>query len=521
MKEKGNSYKNIFKIYKTKNIYRILKTKYFSDKKSTLSKLLKPKKNNITKKFLVNNISTNNISNITDKYNSKLINLKNSKTSKSYPKLDIEKEYLNNKMKTTNSTNKLERTALYLKNRIIDSNNKYYINKNKFKMIKKEINNTNNIYASFKLRENKQKIKELIKEHNNLSLIEKPNDKVYRILNDNPLLLTKKKEIDSYYLNNKSERDIFNHTDSKRIKFINKINDFVEYIKIKNNNILDEKEKKIKLRQTNYMTNSIKRIYQEKIEKKKKLLEETKKEIDNSLKQIKETNLTLNTLNKNKTFLDDEIELKYKQEFKNKSFNEICPVNPEEKSVIDNSNKEGKTDDSINNNNSLLLSPIKNYKRLSMINPFKEKEKENYLLDLGEIKRSNSCLNVNKNKVDKYSYLLDDKILSKSKIENLYNEIKYKNVLVGENRQFVENYFKRKKFFLNKKPNQAYNVVSNSLYNINYVNLVKECKKMYGSIIPENIENHIMDLIYINKKTDKIRNKLFHSMCNTKFSNKD
>jgi len=156
-----------------------------------------------------------------------------------------------------------------------------------------------------------------------------------------------------------------------------------------------------------------------------------------------------------------------------------------------------------------------------VINPFKEKEKENYLLDLGEIKRSNSCLNVNKNKVDKYSYLLDDKILSKSKIENLYNEIKYKNVLAGENRQFVENYFKRKKFFLNKKPNQAYNVVSNSLYNINYVNLVKECKKIYGSIIPENIENHIMDLIYINKKTDKIRNKLFHSMCNTKFSNKD
>jgi len=356
MKEKGNSYKNIFKIYKTKNIYRILKTKYFSDKKSTLSKLLKPKKNNITKKFLVNNISTNNISNITDKYNSKLINLEN---SKSYPKLDIEKEYMNNKMKTTNSMNKLERTALYLKNRIIDSNNKYYINKNKFKMIKKEINNTNNIYTSFKLRESKQKIKKLIKEHNNLSLIENPNDKVFRILNDNPLLLTKKKEIDSYYLNNKSERDIFNHTDSKRIKFINKINDFVEYIKIKNNNILDEKEKKIKLRKTNFMTNSIKRIYQEKIEKKKKLLEETKKEIDNSLKQIKKTNLTLNILNKNKTFLDDEIELKYKQEFKNKSFNEICPVNPEEKSVIDNSNKEGKNDDSINNNNSLLLSPIK------------------------------------------------------------------------------------------------------------------------------------------------------------------
>ena len=44
---------------------------------------------------------------------------------------------------------------------------------------------------------------------------------------------------------------------------------------------------------------------------------------------------------------------------------------------------------------------------------------------------------------------------------------------------------------------------------------------MYGPIIPENIESHIKDLNYINKKTNKIRSKLFHSMCNNKSNNKD
>ena len=517
MKGKYNSYKNIFKIYKTSDINRILKTKYFSDKKSILSKLLKPKKNHISKKFLINKISLNNISNINNEYKPKLLNLKNSKISKSCTKSDIEKDYMNNKMKTTNSMNNVETTALYLKNRIIEANNKYNINKSKYKKLKKEINNTNNLYASFRLRENKQKIKDLIKANKNLSFIETHNDKVYQILNDNPLLLTKRKEIDSYYLNNANKTELFNHTNSKRIKFINKINDMLEYVKIKNNNLLDEKEKKLKLRQTNFMTNSVKRIYQEKFEKKKKLLEQAKKDIDISLKQIKETNLTLNTLNKNKSFLDDEIELRYKHESDNNSFNGICPMNLQEKSSSNIPNKEVRNDDSVNKNNKSLV--LKNERRFSAINVFKEKS--NYLLKPGDLKRSNSCLNINKNNVDKYNYLLEDDSLSKSKIENIYNEIKFKNVLLGENKEFVENYFKRRKFFLNKKPNQAYKVVSNSLYNINYFNLIKECKKMYGPIIPENIESHIKDLNYINKKTNKIRSKLFHSMCNNKSNNKD
>ena len=517
MKEKGNYYKNIFKIYKTSDINRILKTKYYSDKKSTLSKLLKPKKNNISKKFLINKISLNNISNISGKFEPKLINIQNSKISKSYPKLDIEIDFMNNKMKTTNSMNNIGMTALYLKNRIIEENRKYNINKSKFKKIKKEINNINGIYGKFKFRENKKKIKDLIREKKNLSFIENPDDKVYRILNDNPLLLTRKKEIDSYYLNNTNEREIFNHTNSKRIKFIKKINDFLEYVKVKNNKLLNEKEKNLKLRQTNYMINSVKRMYQEQFEKERKVLEETQKDIDISLKQIKETNLTLSTLNKNKTFLDDEIELRYKQEFKNKSFNEICPMNPEEKSKSNIPNKEVRNDDSVNKNKNSKI--LKHNRRLSALNAFNEKA--NYLLKLREIKRSNSCLNIDKNKADKYNYLLEDDSLSKAKIENIYNEIKNKNVLLGENREFVENYFKRRKFFLNKKPNQAYKVVSNSLYNINYVNLVKKCKKIYGPNIPEHIENHIKDLNYINKKTNKIRNKFFNSIFNIKFNNKD
>lgn len=518
MKRKDNSYKNILKIYKTSDIDRILKTKYFSDKKSTLSKLLKSKKNHISKKFLINKISLNNISNVNEHRKPKLLNLKNSITAKSFPKSDIEKEYMKNKMKRTNSMNNIGITALYLKNRIIETSINYNINKIKMKKLKKEINNTNTLYGSFKLRENKQKIEGLIKENKNLSIIETPNDKVYRILNDNPLLLTKRKEIDSYYLNNTNERELFNHTNSKRITFINKINDLLEYVKIKNNNLLNEKEKRLKLRQTNFKINSKKRMHQEKIEKKKKLLRQSKKDIILSLKQIKETNLTLNTLNKNKTFLDDEIELRYNHEYKNNSSNKIRPLNPEEKSSSNIPNKEVINDDSANkNNNSQLLN---NYRRLSAINIFKEKE--NYLLKIRDLKRSNSCLNIDENNVDKFNYLLEDDSLSKSKIENLYNEIKFKNVLLGENREFVENYFKRRKIFLNKKPNQAYKVVSNSLYNINYVNLIKECKKMYGPIIPENIKNHIKDLNYINKKTNNIRNKLFNSIYNNnKSSNKD
>jgi hypothetical protein len=267
MKEKGNSHKSIFKIYKNSDINKILQTKYYSDKKSTLIKLLKTNKNHISKKFLVNKISLNNISNISGNFKPKPLNLNNSKISKSDSKLDKEKDFMNNKMKTSNSMSNIEMTALYLKNRIIETNCKCSINKSKYKRLKNELKNASNIYTSFKLREKKQKIKDLINENKNLSPVEGPNNKVYRIINDNPLLLTKRKEIDSYYLNNTNERELFNHTDTKRIEFIKKINDFLEYVKIKNSKLLDEKEKQFKIRQINYLTNSEKRMYQDKIEK--------------------------------------------------------------------------------------------------------------------------------------------------------------------------------------------------------------------------------------------------------------
>jgi hypothetical protein len=56
-------------------------------------------------------------------------------------------------------------------------------------------------------------------------------------------------------------------------------------------------------------------------------------------------------------------------------------------------------------------------KFLSTLNAYNEKA--NYLLKLREIKRSNSCLNIDKNKAVKYSYLLEDDCLSKAKIEKI------------------------------------------------------------------------------------------------------
>ena len=107
----------------------------------------------------------------------------------------------------------------------------------------------------------------------------------------------------------------------------------------------------------------------------------------------------------------------------------------------------------------------------------------------------------------------DEKDNNKSKMESLYDEVKDHNILNKQNRDYVENYFKKKKFILNNKPYQLMAIINQTIYNIRHFNVEKKMKKVIGLYYPKNIRKHFEDLEHIDTKANQVRRKLIHSMC--------
>ena len=132
--------------------------------------------------------------------------------------------------------------------------------------------------------------------------------KMHKLLSDNILLMAKRKEIFSYYLIKNKYQAI---NDEKKIRYIDKIREMLEIKQIQSNDSLDEKEKKVKLQNIKFYVNQEKRIKKEMQENYNKLTQRLKQENDLSLKSIKETNDTLRSIKLNKSYLDEDIKLKY------------------------------------------------------------------------------------------------------------------------------------------------------------------------------------------------------------------
>ena len=513
---------------KAPNINRIIKTKLFSNKQNNLSRLLRSKKSYIQKRFMVKDISLQNINNKNrDSITNKIL-----KTSKS---ISYPKSANNNKLKiilqTSDVMNRAEMTALYLKSSIIDSDKKYIINKKRFERIRKQTNDINKFYSCLKEKEKKEEEKTLInnnkndmsddstKENNNTV---GKSHKLFSILNDNPLLITRKKDIESYYLH-KNKNQVFK--DSKKLRYMDKLNELLEVIKIRKDKLIDKKEKFLKIQNTKYFSNYKSRINQEQLDKEKIMLEQIKKENEISLKNIEETNNTLNTINHNKTFLDDEIELKFKHI--NSNSNSNTNINNKTKNTFYSTKRSNKSKEKEINNDDSFKSNNFHILRINKI-----LSEVNELPQIKTINKSNSSLYYNREKRKKFMQKLhlinDNESLdnennyTKYIIGSLYEEIKDNNILNKENREYVEDYFKKKNFYLNDKPHQVISIITNSLHNLKYLNIEKECKKVYGLYYPSNIVKHFDDLNSIDKNANRLRAKLVNSLCKYRLKkNKD
>ena len=350
-------------------------------------------------------------------------------------------------------------------------------------------------------------------------------EKIHNLLNDNILLMAKKREIFSYYLiKNKYQKC----NDERKIRYINKIKELLDLKEIELNDLLDEKEKKAKMENNKFFINQKKRIILEKRENYEKIRDKLNKENDLSLKSIKETNATLNTLRNKKSFLDEEIKLKYEHNHSQPSLKRnslIDKINKEKRLIRKISTKYSNrlnkselnhTEKRISKiNNKRLISSIKSLKMQKYLEILESSSKENgdkysnesneSIVNLKQYRSSsmyipklilrnsfrksvklNSEILLNNNNKNNNS-IYDDEDLVKSRFASVYEEIKNDNMMKKKDEDFFKNYFIRRKAILNKKPRQAITIMTNSLSRINHVDITKKLKKYLGQIFKKNI----------------------------------
>ena len=448
--------------------------------------------NNITKNHLNNKIKQklNPIKNKIKKFSRKI--------SKNIKKI----------LNTSDIITRAKKSSFDLKDILFELDKDHKNNINKFKNLRKITNDNQYILSNFIKKEKeeeekneiinkkKESIKSTVKE-------EMSRHKMHKLLSDNILLMAKRKEIFSYYLIKNKYQAI---NDEKKIRYIDKIREMLEIKQIQSNDSLDEKEKKVKLQNIKFYVNQEKRIKKEMQENYNKLTQRLKQENDLSLKSIKETNDTLRSIKLNKSYLDEDIKLKYEHIpsiiLKNRN-------NSKKKKIL-NKIKE------LDNNLSMTLRPNR---KKSLIN-LKQfiLSKSTFKPKLISIKKNN---NNNKNiSLDNQSIsnnyssiILDDDNLNKSRINSVYEEIKHNNILLKKDKDFMKAYFENKKMKLSNKNRQAVTIMSNSLSRINEIDITKKLKRIHGMHIPEKYVKFFDKIETVNKNSNKMKFKIFDSLC--------
>ena len=448
--------------------------------------------NNITKNHLNNKIKQklNPIKNKIKKFSRKI--------SKNIKKI----------LNTSDIITRAKKSSFDLKDILFELDKDHKNNINKFKNLRKITNDNQYILSNFIKKEKeeeekneiinkkKESIKSTVKE-------EMSRHKMHKLLSDNILLMAKRKEIFSYYLIKNKYQAI---NDEKKIRYIDKIREMLEIKQIQSNDSLDEKEKKVKLQNIKFHVNQEKRIKKEMQENYNKLTQRLKQENDLSLKSIKETNDTLRSIKLNKSYLDEDIKLKYEHIpsiiLKNRS--------DSKKKKILNKIKE------LDNNISMTLRPNRkksliNLKRFILSkSTFKPK-----LISIKKNNNNNKNISLDNQSISNNysSIILDDDNLNKSRINSVYEEIKHNNILLKKDKDFMKAYFENKKMKLSNKNRQAVTIMSNSLSRINEIDITKKLKRIHGMHIPEKYVKFFDKIETVNKNSNKMKFKIFDSLC--------
>ena len=449
----------------------------------------------------LNNITMNHLNN---KIKQKLNPIKN-KIKKFSRKISKNiKKILN----TSDIITRAKKSSFDLKDILFELDKDHKNNINKFKNLRKITNDNQYILSNFIKKEKeeeekneiinkkKESIKSTVKE-------EMSRHKMHKLLSDNILLMAKRKEIFSYYLIKNKYQSI---NDEKKIRYIDKIREMLEIKQIQSNDSLDEKEKKVKLQNIKFYVNQEKRIKKEMQENYNKLTQRLKQENDLSLKSIKETNDTLRSIKLNKSYLDEDIKLKYEHIpsiiLKNRN-------NSKKKKIL-NKIKE------LDNNISMTLRPNRkksliNLKRFILSkSTFKPK-----LISIKKNNNNNKNISLDNQSISNNysSIILDDDNLNKSRINSVYEEIKHNNILLKKDKDFMKAYFENKKMKLSNKNRQAVTIMTNSLSRINEIDITKKLKRIHGMHIPEKYVKFFDKIETVNKNSNKMKFKIFDSLC--------
>lgn len=439
----------------------------------------------------------NNISSNPNRIIYKLFMNKN--TEKDYSKKSLVKNYsvpnflikqqfdnLSHKLNRIRSQNQIKLSTEEMYSKINNSNRKISLSKKEYNQIKKQTSIIRNFYSNLKLREKLKASGNLVTRKNTTSLLvnNSPPKMKKNLLSSNPLILTKIKDIYSYYLNNSDHSRIKLDKD-KSVHFLNKLRDFLEVIKIKNSKNYNKKEKLELIRKTKYVSNYRTRINKEKMRLEQKIFDDNQLDKENSISNIKNTTTTLHTILNNKSYLNDEIKLQFKNlesKYRNESSLSNNYIND---SVIDTLRTKLKT---LSKNN-IVIKPKKriNIKKLKI----KEEEPK---------------------KEDFSSVYLDKNQSDSAIIQALYNEIKDEIQLNEINKPVIENYFKKKNLFNKYESKRVMLLIVNTLNNINNFNIEKNSKKIYG-FFPSNVKKSLENIDDIGGNATKIRKRFIHSIC--------
>lgn len=475
---------------------------------------------------------------------------------------------IKNILNTSNVIDKAKLKSSFLKDILYELDLDHKNNMSNFKTIRQTTNDLKHVYMNIKHIEKEEREKNE-KEGNDIdknisNIIEQPKiesqnfelsrDKIHNLLSDNILLMVKKREIYAYYLiRNKFHK--FN--DEKKIRYINKIRELLEIKHIEANQLMDEKEKKAKIENNRYFINRKKRLKKEKLENYNKMVEKINQENEISLRSIKETNATLNTIRKNKSYLDEDIKLKFDHNYSQPSYkNNINIPNINQKKILiknisskysnrSDKNKAEHNDSSIGNISNisnmsnldfLKSSRIKRYFDLIESNQKDKNMSNKSLINLKRFMETKKTVLIPKNVIkaqpDKIKNLgeqvmpdnnvtniYDDEKKVKSRLNSVYEEIKVNNVLKKKDEDYIRNYFLRKKARLTKKPSQAVTIMSNSLSRINQVDITKKLKRIHGLHVPEKYSKIFDNLEYIDNTANNMKGNIYDSICKVKMDN--
>ena len=111
---------------------------------------------------------------------------------------------------------------------------------------------------------------------------------------------------------------------------------------------------------------------------------------------------------------------------------------------------------------------------------------------------------------------LEEEEKVKKRMASIYEEIKSNNILPKKDTEFINNYFKKKKFIFSKKTKQAVTIMSNSLSGINYVDVTKKLKKIHGMHVPQKYSDFFDKLDHLDKSAANIKCKIFDCLCKSK-----